>query len=184
MGTRRFCLISLIIPVCLFASGCSSTPAPSGESSNLLRNGSFEASGSGWLAPWRFEASGIATIQRASDTQAKGAYCASITLTESSPADHAVQLRQGNIPLVAGETYAFVFWAKASTSRAIRPDILHGAHPWTSYFSQVVALTTVWQRYTLMFTSSQTDANGMVLFNVAGAPGVVWISDVSLQASM
>jgi hypothetical protein len=66
-------------------------------------------------------------------------------------------------------------------SRTIRVDIRHGASPWTPYFSQSVTLTTSWQQYTLAFTAPQTDANGLLDFNLANATGYVWIDNVSLR---
>src|SRR5262249_14425228 len=90
---------------------------------NLIQNGSFESTGSNWLSPWGFQSSGIATINQASHTKVDGAYCARVNITKSSSADNAVQLYQRNIPLTQGKSYAFVFWAKASVSRTIRPDI-------------------------------------------------------------
>jgi hypothetical protein len=180
MGKQRLFIINLVLLICLFVCGCSSTSPSSGESTNLLQNGSFEKTGSGWLTPWGFQSSGIATIHQTSETPANGAYSARITITQSRPADSAVQLSQGNLPLTEGELYTFIFWAKASRPRTIRPAIGHAA-PWTPYFGQDVTLTTAWHQYALRFTVPQTDTNGMILFNLANATGEIWLASVSLQ---
>jgi hypothetical protein len=184
MRKQRLFIVGLVLLICLLVYGCSPTPPSSGELINLVQNGSFENTGSNWLAPWGFQSSGIATIKQVSDTKANGVYSASVNITKSSSADNAVQLYQANIPLVGGESYMFVFWAKASASRTIRPAIVHGAFPPTSYFSQYVTLTTAWQQYTLRFTAPQTDTHGTLLFNMAHATGVVWIDNVSLYQYM
>ncbi len=148
---------------------------------NLIQNGSFENTSSNWLAPWGFQSNGIATISHASHAKVDGVYSAKVNIAKSSSADSAVQLYQGNIPLTQGKSYTIIFWAKASIPRTIRPAILHGASPWTSYFSQSVSLTTSWQQYTLTFTAPKTDTNSMLVFNMANAAGYVWIDNVSLR---
>lgn len=147
----------------------------------LIQNGSFESTGSNWLSPWGFQSSGIATIYQASQRKVDGAHSARVNITKSSPANNAVQLYQRNISLTLGKSYTFVFWARASMSRTIGVDVRHGAFPWTLYFSQSVTLTTSWQQYTLAFTAPQTDANGLLDFNLANATGYVWIDNVSLR---
>jgi hypothetical protein len=181
MRVQRLLIVGLVLLVCFCAYGCSSTPPSDRESTNLLQNGSFENTGSDWLAPWVFETRGTAVIQHVSNTQARGVYGVSITIRQASAADNAVQLHQDNIPLTQGESYTLVFWAKASTPQPIRPDILHGAYPWISYFSQVLTLATAWHQYTLTFTAPQTDTNGQLLFNMGNATGQIWIDNVSLQ---
>jgi hypothetical protein len=156
------------------------TPTPTAIL-NLIQNGSFENTGSNWLAPWRFQSSGRATIKQVNRTKVDGAYSTKVSITKSRSADSAVQLYQGNLPLTRGTTYTIVFWAKASASRSIRLAVDHGASPWSSYFSRSVNITQSWQQYTLTFTAPQTDSNGMLIFNLANATGYVWIDNVSLR---
>ena len=150
---------------------------------NLIQNGSFENTGSNWLAPWGFQSRGIATIKQVNSINVDGAYSARVSITKSRSADNAVQLYQGNLPLTQGTAYTIVFWAKASALRSIRLAVAHGASPWSSYFSRSVNITESWQQYTLTFTAPQTDSNGMLIFNLANATGYVWIDNVSLRRS-
>ncbi len=155
------------------------TPPPM-PSVNLIQNGSFENTGTNWLAPWGFQANRGATIRQGT-MRVDGLSSAKVYVKNASSADSAVQLYQGDIPVTQGRTYTITFWAKSGENRTIRPVVLHGASPWNSYFSQSVYLTTSWQKYTLSFTAPQTDSNAMLIFNLANATGYAWFDAVSLQ---
>jgi hypothetical protein len=169
--------ISTIQPIPIPTSIPTPTPAPT----NLIQNGSFENSGANWLSPWGFQANTGATISHVSGSKVDGLYSAKTYVKIASSVDSAVQLYQGSVPLIQGKSYTITFWAKSGKTRTIRPAVLQGASPWTSYFSQSISLTTSWQKFTFSFTSPQTDSNAMLLFNLANATGYVWIDAVSLQ---
>jgi len=85
--------------------------------------------------------------------------------------------------------YVMTFKAKATEARNIIAGIGQNASPYYSN-TEVVALTTEWQTYTLHLTSVDTttgetfgDANSRVLFDLGAEVGDVTLDDVTLSKS-
>jgi len=153
--------------------------AATSSTANLLRNGSFDATGTGWLSPWTFRNTG-GSIAQDTSVKTQGAASARVTVTAASTSYHLVQLRQGGIPLVAGKTYTIDFWAKASAARNVEVLLQHVASPYTVRFRRTVTLTTSWQRYVLSYTAPMSDPNVQLAFNLAQATGQVWLDGASV----
>lgn len=157
------------------------TPTP--ILSNLIKNPSFENTGSNWLNPWGFFIkSGVnGSISHVNNTKVDGVYSADISVGSSNTNAWYMQLLQGSIPVQSGRRYTISFWAKASKNRTITIAVQQNYAPYIVYFNQSVSLTTTWQQYILSFRAPQTDTNTFLAFGVANATGNVWIDKVSMQ---
>jgi len=160
------------------------SPTPSSSQTNMLANGSFEATGSSWLSPWSFlTRSGAAgTISQDTSTAADGVASAKITITQSNSEQYYVQLQQSGLSLTAGVTYVLSFYAKASANRAIQVALQQVGSPYALHVLQVENLTTGWQHFLVTVPVNAADPNAGVEFNLAGATGQVWLDNVSLTS--
>ena len=147
---------------------------------NLLQNGSFEATGGAWYQPWLFRNDIGASIAQDATTKAHGASSARVTIPTASASAYVIQLRQEGKPLVAGRTYAISFSAKASAARNIDVRLQGAASPFTTYFTKATAITTAWKQYTLLYTATASNPNVFLAFNLAQATGQVWLDDIAL----
>ncbi len=135
---------------------------------NLLQNGDFSAG----LAPW------WATSSVAADA-ASGALVATINNAGSNPWDAIVG--QNGVNLQAGQTYTVTFRIRASTTGTAVVKLQKEASPYTSYFSQDVALTTSDQTHQFVFTSGFDDAGAAFQFQMGGqGNNVLTIDDVQV----
>jgi len=180
--TVRFSSYSALAPSSV-PSG-TATATPSSRPANMLANGSFEATGPGWLSPWSFlTRSGAAgTIAQDTSTAEDGAASARITITHSSSEQYYVQLQQGGISLMAGGAYVLSFYAKASANRAIQIALQQVGSPYALHALQDEDLTTGWQHFLVTMPVNAADTNAGVEFNLAGATGQVWLDNVSLTS--
>lgn len=156
---------------------------------NVLKDYSFETSSSftspSSTNPWYFfTANSSGTITK--DTaHADGSYSAKVNVTTAAPStDWNVQLLQGNQQLSSGKTYTVSFFAKASSPRKVRAVLQKNVDPWTSYASKEFDLTTDWKQYSFTYTSTVSDLNVAVVFNMAQSTGQVWLDAVSLYEAV
>jgi hypothetical protein len=147
---------------------------------NLVHNGSFETTGSGWLAPWTVRNELDAVFSQDATTKVQGRYAAKVQIPRASTVAWLVQLRQKDKALVAGEAYLISFWAKASAARPLDATLSEATSPYTVYFQQRVNLTTTWQHYQLSYTATTTTANVSLNVDLAHASGQVWLDNVAL----
>ena len=152
------------------------------EASNLLQNGSFENTGTNWLAPWDFHVQAgtgaAATISQDTSTAADGAASAQINVTQPVAAPWDVQLSQGIALLTQGHTYTISFWAKAATPRSIAYALKDGLTN-TLYLSANANLSTTWQPVSTTYTHlAANDSNTSLQFNLAQTAGQIWIDGV------
>jgi SAM-dependent methyltransferase len=157
-------------------------PAPArAAATDMIRNGSFEQTGSTWRAPWYFvvRSGAAATVARTGSTKADGRYAARVTVTQgSSSAPWLVQLSQSGLRLTAGLTYRVSFAARADVSRPLEAVLQQTASPYPVHARKSVVLTTEWTTFDFSYRPTTSDADGALHFNLAGAPGKVWLDDV------
>lgn len=148
---------------------------------NLLVNGGF----SNALSAWNTEQHQTARAEfiRTYDFTG-GLPSARISVTNPAATDWYIQLNQPNLRLTSNQVYTISFWAKASPATNASASVMR-AH--TDYialgYSQGLALTGTWQRFTNTFQASQTENNARVNFGSMGNKAATfWFADVRLQA--
>jgi Carbohydrate binding domain len=148
---------------------------------NVLQNGSFELRLTHWTLRRDLGATVALDNRPGQHKEGSLASSARVDSTVADPAfPHRTQLRQENVTLRAGKTYALAFWVKASAVRPIVVKLQSPVSPYASYFTRTINLTTQWQQFTLVHTAAVADANAFVGFNLAQSTGQVWIDQVSL----
>ncbi len=151
------------------------------STSNEVRNGSFETTGSPWYAPWTVRNDMGASFVRDTATVAAGAVSLRVSVGSSNPTrPWAVQVRQSGLPLSYRASYAVSFRAKASSARAVTLLVQGSTSPWTVYMQRDPVLSTGWTQYAFNFTAPRSDGSAMVAINLARSAGTVWLDDVSL----
>ena len=151
------------------------TPA-SGNTTNLIKNGTFTSKDEWTLNTW----------QNSAGTFAVSGGEARITgITRPSGADaanYSLQLVQAGITLIQGQKYRLTFDASAASARTIDLVMQMDDDPWTTYYSKDdISLTTAWQPFTYNFEMTDpTDENARIAFNFGGATPNVNIKNVSL----
>lgn len=150
-------------------------------SPNLILNPGFENTGTNWLSPWLFQLRSPASATIAKDTSVKvaGAASARINITRAST-DWYVQVIQGGFSLAANRTHTLTFWARASSNRNIRIAVQQNYSPYGMYFQKTQTITTAWQKYTITFTPTVSEANAVLAFNIGANTGQIWLDDISL----
>ncbi len=157
-------------------------PDPPPPPTNLLRNGSFEATGtSPWYAPWTVRNDLGATIVRETSGAVGAASLRFDLPTSSAVTPWAVQVRQAGAALTAAVPYTVSFWGKASAARSVSVLLQASTSPWTVYLTRSPSLTTSWVKYSYTFSAPASDPTAMIAVNVAQASGTVWIDDVTLS---
>jgi glucose/arabinose dehydrogenase len=152
------------------------------NSGNLVKNNSFETTGSNWLTPWVFAKNGGAgTIAQDTIVPSDGNASAKIDVTTASSANPwYLQLLQTGVAVEANQTYTVSFSAKASKTRTIEAVLQQYGSPYTLYWYQSVPLTTTLQTFTYTVTPTNSDPNSFIGFNAAGTTGQVWIDNVKV----
>jgi hypothetical protein len=187
----RFLLVTSVLVPSTVAEHAPTTaaaiqPAILTQSGNLLHNGSFENTGTNWLAPWylqvRADMGAAATITQDATTAVDGATSADVNVTQPAATSWYVQLTQRSVLLAQGHTYTVSFWAKAATARSIDYALQADVAPtYTVYISGTANLTTTWQHFNATYSHlSATDGQAALRFNLAQTTGQIWIDDVSL----
>jgi endoglucanase len=145
-------------------------PAAQADGPEQIVNGTFD---SGATAPWW----GTANITLA---VSEGRLCADVPGGTTNPWD--VIIGQDNIPLVAGETYAFRFFATATPAKVAKALIQLPVDPYTQYLSANPELSVSGNDYTYTFTSGVDLPNAQVAFQIGGSadPWRICLDNVSL----
>jgi hypothetical protein len=135
------------------------------EGTELVTNGSFADGSDGW-------AGGAASADNIVS------YFAVVETTSANVYD--VNLSQV-MALTADTEYTVTFKAKSSIARTMMAGLGLNEGPWTNV-AETVDLTTDWQEFTLVQTTSFGSDNSRVLFDMGGDQGgQVWIDDVSVK---
>ncbi len=158
------------------------TPAPPPTSGEMLQNGSFENS----TGPWILQLNPGSNASLAVDSGSKMVGSSSARLSNLTGTDpnftHYIQFRQDNVNVSGGKKYELVFYARSSANRTLQAVVQKEGTPYTIYGDQTVNLTTGWQRFSYIFTSSPSDVV-FAGFNLAGSSASVWLDGVSLHAA-
>ena len=138
------------------------------DGTELVTNGNFQAGITGW-------SSGAAVAANITS------YFAVIETTSAQV--YEVNLSQ-IMTIVPDTTYTITFKAKSSIERTIIAGIGLNSGDYSNS-AESVSLTTEWQTFTLVQTSTGFgDDNSRVLFDMGGDQGgQVWIDDVSVEAA-
>lgn len=162
------------------------TPTPSPTTApltqgNLIKNSSFENTGSQWLSPWIFQKTSRANATISQSTSSEdGSYAALVTVNKNTR-DWYVQLMQANLVIVAGKTYTISFWARTGANNSSANVVLqadHGSYP--IYLQKYMSLNTAWQKFTYTYTANISDTNADLGFNLGANSGNYYIDNVSM----
>ncbi len=149
---------------------------------NLLRNANFAEGITAWI-PLHTEGTAQATLQVADNPPANvGGKVAHISVTEAGSLWH-VYFGQGGLSLEEGGVYTLSFLAKSKSGRSIivHSDVEGGDYHQTG-LRQVVAITPNWNKFTFIFTPTNTGHSaGRIVFSVGDAVGDVDLAGVVLQ---
>jgi len=107
-----------------------------------------------------------------------GAYTTTITSATNNIWD--IQMSQGGLSLVAGESYTVTIVASSSQARDISAALGMSVAPWTSYGGSTLSLTTTPQTFKFQVTMSSTDASARSVFDLGGFAGDVNLQEVSV----
>nr|WP_062436054.1 glycoside hydrolase family 9 protein [Herbidospora daliensis] len=146
------------------------TTAYADEGPEQIPNGTFETS----TAPWWNTGNVTVEIE-------DGRLCADIPGSTTNPWDAIIGL--DGIPLVAGETYAYRFFASATPSRVGRALIQLPVDPWTTFFAANPEMSVSGNDYEFTFTPATSLPNAQVAFQLGGSatPWRFCLDDVSLR---
>lgn len=123
-------------------------PAVEPTTGNLVPNGDFSSSMTGWgwyLAPnamaYRSIVNGEIYVQ----------------IPDDGDATSHIQVNRPNLTIVNGRQYALYFDARAASgTRNIVANVSMMENPWTTFGSQTFGITTTKQRYSFTFTMTQS----------------------------
>ncbi|MFI6631533.1 glycoside hydrolase family 9 protein [Nonomuraea fuscirosea] len=167
MTRRRAALLALFTMVAL-------SPAPAAQAADegpeQIVNGTFDTG----TAPWW----GTGNVTLAVD---EGRLCADIPGGTANPWD--VIIGQNDLPLVAGETYAYRFFATATPAKVGRALIQLPVDPYTQYLSAAPEMSVSGNAYSYTFTAPVSLPDAQVAFQLGGSaePWRFCMDDVSLK---
>ena len=146
-----------------------------------MENGGFENSNS---TPWYLWSlsEGTAACYPDTTTAAEGAHSLRITVDPSISESWQVQLQQMNVAVQSSHVYSVRFAAKAATTTTMEVLIMQNQTPWTQYGLDVnIALTTNWQWYSYVFTSTVADVGAKLNFYVGKTQPTLWLDGVRFE---
>jgi len=107
---------------------------------------------------------------------------ARLTVTRAVPdKTWTVHFAQAGCQVTAGVTYTLSFSARPSAGQLIEAGLQQTYAPFALRASQEFTLDRQWRRYRVTFTPTASESNLAAQFNLAAAPGTVWLSAISLQ---
>ncbi|MDP9416410.1 MAG: carbohydrate binding domain-containing protein [Actinomycetota bacterium] len=140
MHQRRRRALATTAAGALALTALAGSPAAAEEGPEQLQNGSF--SNGGDLSPWY--AYGVA-----SQGVVNGEYCVTTNAGAGDPWITAIGVN--DVPIVAGETYAFTFKARASTGVTINANVQKGEPNWNQALGATPDITTEQQTFRYTF---------------------------------
>jgi endoglucanase len=166
VSLRRLTLVTAVA----LAAATVAAPAARADGPEQIVNGTFD---SGTTAPWWGTPNITATVS-------EGRLCADVPGGTTSPWD--VIIGQDNIPLVAGETYAFRFFGLATPAKVAKALVQLPVDPYTQYLAANPELSVSGNDYSYTFTAPVTLPNAQVVFQLGGSatPWRVCLDNISL----
>ncbi len=143
-----------------------------GFSQNLITNGDFETSVTGW--------SGNVAVAGNIINESGNNYISANVAVPGNPWD--VNLSFVTPMTTTGTAYKLTFQAWTTTSRTLIAGIGLNQDPWTAV-TQTVNLTSTKQTFVLNLVSNFANANSRIIFDMGAAAGVVNIDNVVLELS-
>ncbi|WP_285729540.1 glycoside hydrolase family 9 protein [Nocardiopsis sp. ATB16-24] len=133
-------------------------------------NGDFADGTTGW---WATEGIDLAVTD-------DGVLCVDVPGGTGDPWDQIIG--QNDVPLVAGESYAFSFTASGADARPVRALVQEPVDPWRTQLDERPVLSGESARYEYVFTASADMADAQVAFQIGGADEdwTFCLDDVSL----
>jgi hypothetical protein len=154
------------------------TPA---DSTNLLRDGSFEnspASGA-WTIEQHSPAAAVVSFD--STAAVDGKRSALLEVMAADGTDWHLQWKQVGLRVIKDSVYQLRFSAKADLPGLISVSMQKESSPWTSYGWAQVNLSTSWQEFIVRFRAPETNLyDTRVSFGVGAHSGAIWIDRVHL----
>lgn len=128
---------------------------------NLLKNASFESG----LSVWRNGVSGTAqadfSVDAGDAVDGQNSLRVDVNVVDDTP--WHVQLIQGELNIVAGESYRLGFDIKSSQPGSIDANVMQDNDPWGNLgFSTAVDTNSQWQRHNFEFTATGSDSDARV----------------------
>lgn len=161
----------------LQAAWAPASPVPETE---MLANGSFETGIPPW-APSVF-APAAATFTTDTSTFTHGSRSLRANVTAVSGVSWHVQVSQGGLNIVAGQTYRLTFDARTSAPGGFLVGVMQNHDPWEGLgLWGWVEATASWQPFEFVFTATASDADGRVVFDLGQSVRTIWIDNVSLK---
>ncbi|HET7225292.1 MAG TPA: carbohydrate binding domain-containing protein [Candidatus Eisenbacteria bacterium] len=149
-----------------------------GGNPDAATNPDFETDLSGWYFWNGFGALG--SVARDATTAGSGSASAHLQVTVPGLMDwYETFTTTGSIDVIAGQSYAATFWAKASSPRLITIAAAHtsGGGAWDM---RTVRIGTGWQRYQVVLIPGGS-GTATLQFQVGANAGDVWIDDAHMQ---
>jgi len=162
------------------------TPLPL-TSPSLVVNADFGRRGATWLNPWMLQLAAPAVVRISQDrhTAVGDGVSAKIEISRATPGTswNAALIQQDTpaLRLTAGTAYTLSFWAKGSAGEILGAGIRQAGTPWLGRVYRTFVLTDQWQRYTETFTAPATESIVKMQFDLAEAPGVIWLDRVGFR---
>ncbi|GAA1277459.1 cellulase [Sphaerisporangium rubeum] len=170
--SRRWAASLALTAVATLAASTLSAPATyaAEEGPEQIVNGSFDNG----TAPWWTTGNLTATV-------VGGQFCTDVPGGTINPWDAIIG--QNDIPLVAGETYAFSMFATATPPRVVRALVQMPTDPYTAYLAANPEVSTSGNTYSYTFTSPVDLPNAQVVFQIGGSatPWRFCLDNVSLK---
>jgi hypothetical protein len=127
---------------------------------------------------------GGGTVSQTSAAKTDGNYSALVNVTQASAsAPWLVQISQSGLALVDGRTYTIAFSVKAASARSLDVVLQKTASPYTVLLEQRLSIATNWQSFTVTYAAALSQTDASLHFNLAAAPGQVWLDNVSIVIS-
>ncbi len=147
---------------------------PVGTGANLIRNGQFTNGTTLWtFGAWQAPA-------RATGQVRNGAFVVNVRMAGTE--DWHIQLIQDGLTFENSGLYMLRFDAKADRYRPMHVLVDGGAATNYHYYDgAIVELTLEQQTYYLLLNLAEPVQNGRLVFNLASAPGVVTLDNISLE---
>ncbi|RKN39726.1 carbohydrate binding domain-containing protein [Streptomyces hoynatensis] len=172
--TRRGLLGAVAVTGLLGALGAPAlAAAPAGDvgaQAELIVNGGFDDD---YGVPWWWTENSPGTV-------VDGQLCAEVPGDTTNVWDAIIG--QDDIPLTAGETYAFTYTASATVPVTITTHVQEAAEPYAAQYTSQDDLTATPETFTGTFTAETDDPAAQVVFQIGGSaePYTFCLDDVSL----
>lgn len=157
---------------------------------NLLLNGDFSATPSGWTGgcwtgglQWTLECHQGAQATVSVSNEFQGGPTLLIDVQTPGGANWHVQFNQSRIAVESGKTYTLRFWARAANATQVNAGLQRAHTDWASLAPSIsAALGTEWRQYSITFQSTVTESNARINFNGFGdRTAQVWIAQVEFR---